>query len=137
MAYEVALLKTVVECDSLLNVAASEKIDLNYRVMGLQREQSSVVIAAPAVDSKLAILDAEILGYKAKMADPATPSSEKDALNGKLQSALTKRTTLMKKDEDYNSVSALKRVSFINRAQKELAELDALIQEVTTHKATL
>jgi hypothetical protein len=50
---------------------------------------------------------------------------------------LVKRANLLKKDESNNGVAILKRVCNITRAQRELAELDVLIQEVATHKATL
>lgn len=137
MAYQTTLLKTVAECEELLNMAESDKFSLNYKIMGLQKNQTSVAGTATDVDEQLFAINTQIKSFEATLANASTTDAEKVAVRLVLDDLVNKRKSLVRKDKESTSSSILKRVCAINRAQREIDEIDAMIQEVTTYKATL
>lgn len=134
MTYSTDLLLTTGECNSALSFAEREKINLEYRVATLGREKTEMAVNGPEIDQKLSILNAEILGYQtAYSTEPDGPG--KTGIWEKLQLALSKQRSLLKRDQNYGNVATLTLELELVRAQKEIAELQTFMQEVTSRKA--
>lgn len=137
MAYETTLLKTVAECEDLLKMVATDKANLNYKVIGLQNKQTAVAGGAPDVDVDLVKVNARIKSYEAMLASPTATEEDKASIRESLMEARKDRKTLLKKDLEYTSGSILRKVCAINRVQKEIEVIDLFMAEVTAYKDTL
>lgn len=136
MAYTVNVLATVEECDSALSIAAREKSNLEYRVATISREKTEMALNGPEIDQKLAIVNAEISGYQAAY-NAAPDGPGKTALLEKLQLSLSKQRSLLKRDQNYGNVATVVLELDLTRAQKELAELQIFMQEVTDRRESI
>jgi len=136
MSYNVALLKTQVECDSLLTIAAKEKGDLEFRNTSLTRQKANYSETSTTVDQDLVAANAEVTALQTVVAALPEGSTKNEQL-AKLKRAELKQFLLSQKDKNYGSVSLLVLELDIKRNQKELEEVNAFVTAIQAHKATL
>jgi hypothetical protein len=136
MAYSVAQLKTIAECDAVLNMIGKEKADLQYRQTGTQRKQTSYSESSTEIATELTTVNAEITAYESIMA--TLPEGDaKDDTKAKLKKMQYRQFLLTERKENYGVMSLMEKEMDLGMLEKQLAELEVFQAAVTTHKGTL
>jgi hypothetical protein len=136
MAYSVDALKTVAECDAVLEAATEEKKDLNVKKVVLDNLVENTSDSNKEVSNELAVLAARIAGLKASIAvlpDGATKDDELD----KLKRAEHSEYLLQRRQIKRGAPAVLSRELELEMITRSLAAIDDFTAAVTTRKAAL
>jgi hypothetical protein len=134
--YSVSNLTTVADCDVLLGIAQKEKSDLNFKKLSEERLVTNYSNTAVEIDAILQGVNAEIAAVDTVLAIlPEGPTKEAEE---KRKVRLEYRKFLLEnRKESYGAVAQLEKELDLERVNKQLAEVDVFIAEVTTHRDTL
>ncbi|MBC8883726.1 hypothetical protein H9X57_11250 [Flavobacterium piscinae] len=134
--YSVSNLTTVADCDVLLGIAQKEKSDLNFKKLSEERLVTNYSNTAVEIDAILQGVNAEIVAVDTVIAIlPEGPTKEAEE---KRKVRLEYRKFLLEnRKESYGAVALLEKELDLERVNKQLAEVDVFIAEVTTHRDTL
>ncbi|WP_415060160.1 hypothetical protein [Flavobacterium sp.] len=134
--YSVSNLTTVADCDVLLGIAQKEKSDLNFRKLSEERLVTNYSNTAVEIDAVLQGVNAEIAAVDTVIAIlPEGPTKEAEE---KRKVRLEYRKFLLEnRKESYGAVALLEKELDLERVNKQLAEVDVFIAEVTAHRDTL
>ncbi|RXR33539.1 hypothetical protein EQG68_04745 [Flavobacterium piscinae] len=134
--YSVSNLTTVADCDVLLGIAQKEKSDLNFKKLSEERLVTNYSNTAVEIDAILQGVNAEIAAVDTVIAIlPEGPTKEAEE---KRKVRLEYRKFLLEnRKESYGAVALLEKELDLERVNKQLAEVDVFIAEVTTHRDTL
>ncbi|MFA0964049.1 hypothetical protein AB9P05_19735 [Roseivirga sp. BDSF3-8] len=136
MTYSLEQLKTVQECDNLLQVVSKEKDSLEFRQTSLSRQVESYKIRSLETSGELQVVEAEMAALQSLLdALPEGPTKQDNY--AKFKKLEYKQFLLTSRSADYGSVALLDKEFDLSRTVKELEEADAFITTVETHKATL
>jgi len=136
MAYSVTQLKTIAECDAVLNMIGKEKADLQFRQTGVQRKQTSYSESSTEIATELTAVNAEITAYESIMASlPAGPA--KDDAQAKLKKLQYRQFLLTERKENYGVMALMEKEMDLGMLEKQIAELGVFQTAVTAHKATI
>ncbi|WP_396153724.1 hypothetical protein [Flavobacterium sp.] len=134
--YSVSNLTTVADCDVLLGMAQKEKSDLNFKKLSEERLVTNYSNNAVEIDAILQGVNAEIAAVDTVLAIlPEGPTKEAEE---KRKVRLEYRKFLLEnRKESYGAVALLEKELDLERVNKQLAEVDVFIAEVTAHRDTL
>ncbi|WP_026710123.1 hypothetical protein [Flavobacterium filum] len=134
--YSVSNLTTVADCDVLLGIAQKEKSDLNFKKLSEERLVTNYSNTAVEIDAILQGVNAEIAAVDTVIAIlPEGPTKEAEE---KRKVRLEYRKFLLEnRKESYGAVALLEKELDLERVNKQLAEVDEFIAEVTAHRDTL
>lgn len=134
--YSVSNLTTVADCDVLLGMAQKEKSDLNFKKLSEERLVTNYSNTAVEIDAILQGVNAEIAAVDTVIAIlPEGPTKEAEE---KRKVRLEYRKFLLEnRKESYGAVALLEKELDLERVNKQLAEVDVFIAEVTAHRDTL
>ncbi|MFY7742491.1 hypothetical protein [Flavobacterium filum] len=134
--YSVSNLTTVADCDVLLGIAQKEKSDLNFKKLSEERLVTNYSNTAVEIDAILQGVNAEIAAVDTVIAIlPEGPTKEAEE---KRKVRLEYRKFLLEnRKESYGAVALLEKELDLERVNKQLAEVDVFIAEVTAHRDTL
>jgi hypothetical protein len=134
--YSVSNLTTVADCDVLLGIAQKEKSDLNFKKLSEERLVTNYSNTAVEIDAILQGVNAEIAAVDTVLAIlPEGPTKEAEE---KRKVRLEYRKFLLEnRKESYGAVALLEKELDLERINKQLAEVDVFIAEVTAHRDTL
>ena len=134
--YSVSNLTTVADCDVLLGIAQKEKSDLNFKKLSEERLVTNYSNTAVEIDAILQGVNAEIDAVDTVIAIlPEGPTKEAEETR---KVRLEYRKFLLEnRKESYGAVAQLEKELDLERVNKQLAEVDVFIAEVTTHRDTL
>ena len=136
MTYSFNKLTSVTDCDVLLNWAQKERADLAFRKIADERLTVNYSSTSVEIDAVLQGVLAEISAVETVInVLPEGPTKEAE-LKRKVRLEY-KKFVLENRKDSYGSVALLEKELELERTNKELAEIDAFITGVTTHKATL
>lgn len=136
MSYSVNKLTTVADCDSVLEIAAKEKADLEFRKTSLQRRQQSYSERSVALEADLAAVTAE-LGSVTTILGNLPAGDTKDDMEKRKRKLEYRKFTLEDRSKDFGAIALLEKEMEVAQVQKQIDEIDAFVSAVTTHKATL
>lgn len=136
MNYSVQNLTQVADCDALLNWAAKEKADLNFKKLSDERMTARYAENAQELDVALQSVIAELGALETII--PALPEgpTKDDAIEKKVRLEY-KKFLLETRRESYGTVALLEKEMDLGRIIQEIAEVDAFITAVETKKASL
>lgn len=136
MNYSVQNLTQVADCDALLNWAAKEKADLNFKKLSDERMTARYAENAQELDVALQSVIAELGALETII--PALPEgpTKDDAIEKKVRLEY-KKFLLETRRESYGTVALLEKEMDLGRVIQEIAEVDAFIAAVETKKASL
>jgi hypothetical protein len=134
--YSVSNLTTVADCDVLFGMAQKEKSDLNFKKLSEERLVTNYSNTAVEIDAILQGVNAEIAAVDTVLAIlPEGPTKEAEE---KRKVRLEYRKFLLEnRKESYGAVALLEKELDLERINKQLAEVDVFIAEVTAHRDTL
>lgn len=136
MLYNVEMLTTVAECESVLAVAEKEKKDLLFRKTSLERQKEAYSLNGQENDDELLATETELNALKGVVS--TLPEGKTKADNEKRIRRLDlKKFLLTQKDKDYGSVALLVREFDLGLLNKELEEVEAFITIINARKAAL
>jgi len=130
MNYSIQLLATKPDCQTLIDIANSEKEGLAYRKTGLERQRLSVTGNATEIETELASVTAE-LDTLQSLYDKMPPGQTKQETMVKLTKAEYKKFLLEQRKGNYGVLSVLEKEYDISCVEKDIAETDAFILALT------
>ena len=130
MNYSIQLLATKPDCQSLIDIANSEKEGLAYRKTGLERQRLSVTGNAAEIETELAAVTAELEALQ-EVYDKMLPGQIKQETMVKLTKAEYKKFLLEQRKGNYGVLSVLEKEYDISCVEKDIAETDAFILALT------
>lgn len=136
MPYSVASLQTVADCDVLLNMAAKDKSNLQFREIQLQRQQSSYAENALQTDDELQAVNTE-LDAITTIVNTLPEGNTKDDNIIKQKKLELKQFLLLERKNNYGSIALLDKELDVAQIALQLTEIDAFIAAITAQKATL
>ncbi len=136
MIYSVSALTQISDCDALLNWAAKEKADLNFKKLSDERLTVRYAETSQELDVILQGVLAELAATETIIAVLPEGPTKEDAINKKTRLEY-KKFLLETRRESYGSVALLEKEMELGRVIEEITEVDAFISAVTAHKETL
>ena len=134
--YSVTNITTIADCDVLLNVANKEKADLTFKKLSEERLVTNYSTTSVEIEAILQGVVAEINAVNSIIAvlpeGPTKESEEKRKIRLEY-----KRFLLENRKESYGAVALLEKELDLERVNKQLDEVNAFIDSITTHKNTL
>jgi hypothetical protein len=134
--YSVTNITTIADCDVLLNMANKEKADLTFKKLSEERLVTNYSTTSVEIEAILQGVVAEINAVNSIIAvlpeGPTKESEEKRKIRLEY-----KRFLLENRKESYGAVALLEKELDLERVNKQLDEVNAFIDSVTTHKNTL
>ena len=134
--YSVTNITTIADCDVLLTMANKEKADLTFKKLSEERLVTNYSTTSVEIDAILQGVIAEIAAVDAILGvlpEGATKDSE-EKRKVRLE---YKKFILENRKESYGAVALLEKELDLERVNKQLDEVNAFIDAVTIHKATL
>lgn len=136
MAYSVDKLTTTADCDVLIDVAESEKDDLQYRKTTLSHQSSNYAETATEVATELMSVTTQKNALTTVVA--ALPDGAiKDSNLAKLKRLELKEFLLNQKKDNYGAVALLENEFEIAKIDAEIAAADDFIAALNARKAAL
>ncbi len=136
MNYSVVNLTQVADCEALLNWAAREKADLNFKKLSEERLTVRYAENAQELDVALQGVLAELAALETII--PALPEgpTKEDAIEKKVRLEY-KKFLLENRREAYGTVALLEKEMDLGRVVQQLTEVDVFIAAVQARKDTL
>ncbi len=134
--YSVTNLTTIADCDMLLTLANKEKADLTFKKLSEERLVTNYSSTAIEIDAVLQGVIAEIAAVDTVLA-VLPEGSTKEAEEKRKVRLEYKKFLLENRKESYGAVALLEKELDLERVNRQIAEVDVFIAEVTAHKATL
>jgi hypothetical protein len=136
MNYSLTLLATKPDCQSLIDIAVSEKESLAYRKTGLDRQRQNVSLTSVEIETELASVNAELAALQTVVDNLPDGPTKQDILV-KVRKAEYKKFQLEQRKGNYGVLSVLEKEYDISCIEKNIDETDLFIQAVTTHMNSL
>jgi hypothetical protein len=136
MNYSLSLLATKPDCQSLIDIAISEKESLAYRKTGLDRQRQNVSLTSVEIETELASVNAELSALQTVI-DNLPDGPTKQEVLVKFRKAEYKKFLLEQRKGNYGVLSVLEKEYDISCTEKNIDETDLFIQAVTTHMNSL
>ncbi|MCO6175237.1 hypothetical protein NHF50_09270 [Flavobacterium sp. NRK F10] len=134
--YSVTNLTTIADCDVLLTLANKEKADLTFKKLSEERLVTNYSSTAVEIDAVLQGVIAEIAAVDTVLA-VLPEGSTKEAEEKRKVRLEYKKFLLENRKESYGAVALLEKELDLERVNRQIAEVDVFIAEITAHKATL
>jgi hypothetical protein len=136
MNYTVSILATKADCQTLIDIATTEKESLAYRKTGIDRQRQNVTFTSAEIETELASVNAEITALQAVINGlPDGPTKQETDV--KLKKAEYKKFLLDQRKGNYGVLSVLEKEYDISCIEKNVAETDLFIQAVTDRMNSL
>lgn len=136
MIYSLSKITSQADCDSLIQVANKEKDDLQYRKTTVTHQNASFANTAAEVEADLNSTNAQLTALTTVIAGlPA--GAVKDSNVTKQKKLELKAFLLNQKKENYGVIALLQNEMEQATIDAQIAEVDAFVLTVQTHKATL
>lgn len=134
--YSVTNLTTIADCDVLLTLENKEKADLTFKKMSEERLVTNYSSTAVEIDAVLQRVIAEIAAVDTVLT-VLPEGSTKEAEEKRKVRLEYKKFLLENRKESYGTVALLEKELDLERVNRQIAEVDVFIAEITAHKATL
>jgi len=134
--YSVTNITTVADCDVLLTMANKEKADLTFKKLSEERLVTNYSTTSVEIDAVLQGVIAEIAAVDSILA-VLPVGATKDSEEKRKVRLEYKKFLLENRKESYGAVALLEKELDLERINKQLDEVNAFIDAVTIHKATL
>ena len=136
MSYSINELTTVADCDALLQIAAMDRKDLDYKRIQQERQYETVTTGTAGIEAELAGVDAEIHGTENALTDmPEGPI--KKTYQSKLVKLNHKKFLLNERRERYGTLALLQKEFALATIDKQLVEITDYVDAITTRKGEL
>jgi hypothetical protein len=136
MNYSLSTLTTSEMCDEAINMATEEKEDLAHKKSNLEHKYDDSKDKSVELDADLNVVNTE-LGALQTVVSTLPDGEAKDLLNTKIKKLEYRKFLLEERSESYGAVAVVEKELEIGMLEKQIAEVEAFIQSVTDHKATL
>ena len=136
MNYSIQLLATKTDCQSLIDIANSEKEGLAYRKTGLDRQRLTVTGNATEIETELASVTAELDALQAVYDNMPAGQIKQETLV-KLTKAEYKKFLLEQRKTNYGPIALVEKEYDIACIDHSIAETDAFIASVTARMNAL
>jgi hypothetical protein len=136
MIYSIPLLTTVADCDLVIQAAALQKTDLQFKRYSLEKKRSSSSTTTASIEAQIPGVEAEITAYETVLA--SLPAGDaKDEMQSRLTKSKYKLFILLEKRSSYGVIAVLDLELEMGFIDANIAEMDLQTAAVTAHKATL
>lgn len=136
MMYSLSTIKTIADCDILLNIAKREKSDLEYRKITLDRRQTDSSENSVDLESEFQLTTAEITALK--LIIPNLPEGATKKYNASKLVKLEHKLFLLTERKGTQGALAVVDAQFdIARIEGELAATEDYLQVLEARKAEL
>lgn len=136
MAYDVNLLTTAADCDTLTEVLQKEKKDLAYSKTVQLRQQENTSEDSVSVAAEIAANDAELSALDIVIAALPDGDTQRDNVSRK-KKLEWRQSVLGKRKDDTGPVALLDRAYTLACIDLQIAEADVLLAAVAARKAAL
>jgi hypothetical protein len=136
MIYSVQNLTEVADCNALLNWAARERADLNFKKLSDERLTSRYTETSQELDAILQGVLAELAATETIIAVLPDGPTKEDAINKRTRLEY-KKFLLETRKASYGTVALLEKEMDLGRVNQEIAEVESFITAVEAHKTTL
>ncbi|WP_026976874.1 hypothetical protein [Flavobacterium tegetincola] len=136
MAYSVAQITTVADCDLLLSLAAKEKADQNFKKLSEERLTLNYSTTSIEIDADLQSVATEIAATETVIATLPEGKSKEEAIKKKTKLEY-RRFLLNNRKESYGVLALLEKELDLNRVTVEISEIDAFITAINARKAEM
>lgn len=130
MNYTVLLLTNRPDCQALINIATSEKADLNYRKSGMLRQSQNATLTSAEIEAELTSVNAELSALQT-LINTLPDGPVKEDIIRRYKKADYKKVLLEGRKGKYGVLSILEREYDIACIDHDIAEADAFITAVT------
>lgn len=134
--YSLNKITTVADCNVLLTWAEKEKSDLTFKQLSIERITVNYGSTSVEIDAVLQAVNIELNANQTVFVTLSEGPSKED-MEKKIKRLEYKKFLLENRKESYGAVALLEKQLDLARVEKELDEVDAFIETVTAHKATL
>ncbi len=136
MNYSVQLLTTVADCDLVLQAAALEQSELNFKRYALEKKRITNTSTTASIEAQIPAVQAEVTAYETVLA--TLPEGEaKEEMASKVTKAKYKLFILQEKRASYGVIAILQLELEMGFIDASIAEVAVQTAAVTAHKATL
>ena len=136
MDYSVSLLTTRPDCQALIDLANSEKGTLAYRKTGFERQHLTATVTSQEIESSLVAVTAEI-GALQLAHGTLSEGPSRDTIFNNIKKCEYKKFLLEQRKENYGVLALLEKEYDIASVDRNIAETDDFIDQVTVHMNTL
>jgi len=130
MNYTVSLLTTRPDCQALIDIATTEKSDLNYRKTGLMRQSQNATLTSAEIEAELTSVNAELAALQTLIDNLPDGPIKEDTIR-RYKKADYKKVLLEGRRGKYGVLSILEREYDIACIDLDIAEADAFITALT------
>jgi hypothetical protein len=136
MEYQITILQTIADCNSLKAKVEKEKSKLLYEKLTLERSHDSYSERSIQIGADISATTAEITA-QTNLFDTLPDGDAKDEARVKKTKAEYHLFTLNEQNNQYGTVALLSKELEINLIDRQLSEIETLIQAIETQKSTL
>lgn len=136
MIYSVQLLKTVADCDSLINMATQDANDLGVKKYVQERKLSNSGSSSTSIVADIAAATAEISVLQTLVAGMPEGDIRK-GYESKLTKATYKLFTLNERRDTFGELAILQQQYELGQLEKDIVEANLFLAAINARKAEL
>ncbi len=136
MAYSLALITTIADCDALIVSAERKQRDIQYRKLAQERQYENATESGSTTEATLAATIAEIAALEQVVANLPAGPTKKD-LEDKLTTLKYQQFVLQNRKLKYGVFAVLEKEYMIGSIEKELLEVAAYTAALEARKLEL
>lgn len=137
MSLSLNLITSTADCDALIAMVNGEKDDLDYRIQGLERQKNNYSSTSFNVSNELSRLQADLANCQAQMALMQPGSEDYSDEEIKIAKINYQILQLNKRKKDYGNIALVNKELDLERAQVQMARIDACLSDIAARKAAL
>jgi hypothetical protein len=136
MSYSLQRITTIQDCDLLLDSGNTEKSELEFRILSLQRQKVSYSTNSFEVSTELQLVQNQLAGVNSVLT-VLPDGNDKDAATIKKVKYELQLLVLNQRQKSYGNLALIDKELDLARAESQMASIDDYLTQVTARKAEL
>lgn len=137
MGYSVDQISSIADCDVLLEAAAMDRRDLDYKKLQQNHSYENVSNGSAGVEAELSAVQAQITSNETVIATLPEGNIVRKKLDDENVKLNYKKFILGGRKERYGAIALLQKETILSGIERAIAENDAFVAAITERKGKL